>query len=73
MLDTINLQEIRISQICPGCGRSLPFTLERFAFCIRCGRIFCREKCMKKCFCGNERCYICMENISRSGLFCEKH
>jgi hypothetical protein len=70
------LPKTEIRHVCPGCQRSLPFTTEHFSFCLRCSLIFCREKCMRTCFCGTERCYLCLEEIERihrtSGLICEK-
>ena len=62
MPQTAKLPEIVIMQTCPGCMRSLPFTLEHFAFCLLCGRT---------------RDYIYMERITdqykTSGLICEKY
>ena len=71
------LPKIEIHHVCPGCQRSLPFTTEHFSFCLRCGLIFCREKCMRMCIiCGRRRDYICLEHITdkykTSGLVCEK-
>jgi len=70
------LPKIEIHHVCPGCQRSLPFTTEHFSFCLRCGLIFCRKKCMRTCLCGTERCYLCLEDIESkhrtSGLICEK-
>jgi len=73
---THELPKTDIRHVCPGCQRSLPFTTEHFFFCLRCGLIFCREKCMRTCLCGTERCYLCLEEIERkhrtSGRICEK-
>ena len=66
-----------LRELCPGCGRLLPFTTDGFFYCLRCGRFFCREKCARSCIiCGREICFICMEEIQKtfhtSGLICHK-
>ena len=76
MPQTAELPEIVVKHTCPGCMRSLPFTLEHFDFCLLCGKVFCR-KCMRDCvLCGRTRDYICMERITdqykTSGMICEK-
>lgn len=73
---TAELPKVGIRNACAGCQRSLPFTEEHFFYCLRCGRIFCRDKCLRVCLCGAERCYLCIERIQRSsralGQTCEK-
>lgn len=73
---TAKLPEIVLMQTCPGCMRSLPYTLEHFDFCLLCDKVFC-HKCMRTCIlCGRTRCYICIEHITdkfkTSGMICEK-
>lgn len=74
MQKTDDLPDIKLRQVCPGCQRNLPFDTLHFEYCPRCGtHFFCKEKCMRSCvLCGRRRDYICMEQISLSGLICDK-
>lgn len=77
MQKTDYLPEIKLKEVCPGCGRKYPFNLQHFEFCLICQKIFCLEKCMRKCImCGRSRCFICLEQIESrfrsSGKLCEK-
>jgi len=76
MPQTAEPREIVLRQSCPACGRSLPYTLEHFFFCLLCGKVVCR-RCMMTCLlCQRERCALCVEKITAehktSGLICEK-
>jgi hypothetical protein len=69
MPQTCNLPEIKIRQVCPGCGTNLPFDVIHYDFCPLWSSFYCRGS-------GLTRDYICIERITNrhktSGQICEK-
>jgi len=68
-------EAVVIRQACGVCMRHLPLNVENFDFCPRCGRLVCKEKCVRTCpLCQVSRCGICLEEIHGNtfGSSCER-